>query len=54
MIVIKSQKKEKEEPEFSVQKQYEGKFKSNYQKMLVTMNKTLLLKLTTNENDIHK
>lgn len=36
----------KEEPEFKVQKQYENRFKLKYQKMLVNMNKALLLNLT--------
>lgn len=42
--------KTKEEPEFNVQKQYESKFKTKYQTMLLNMSKTLLHKITTEED----
>ncbi len=42
-IIIK-----KEEPEYEVQKEYEGKFKSLFQKMTVSMSKNILLKIIPN------
>jgi len=39
----------KEEPEFKVQKQYESQFKTKYQKMLLNMNKALILNLSNKE-----
>jgi hypothetical protein len=38
----------REEPEFQVQKEYEGKFKSLYQKMILTLSKNILQKFTHN------
>jgi len=39
-------KKKREQPEFLVQKQYEAKFNTNYQKMLLQMNKAIIVNLT--------
>jgi hypothetical protein len=38
----------KEQPQYKVQIAYESNFKKNYRKMLASMNKTLILKLTQN------
>ena len=40
----------KEVSEFKVQREYENSFKTQYQKMLLMMNKTIILKLTTQTN----
>ena len=47
---MENAKIDKEGPEFEVQKQYEEEFKTNYQKMLVMLNKAILHNITTGED----
>lgn len=44
--MTKKLKIKKEEPRYNVQKQYEGEFKKNYAKMINSMNKELIHRLT--------
>lgn len=44
----------KEQPRYNVQKEYETSFKKNYAKMLNSMNKELIHRLTQNEQENEK
>lgn len=54
MSIMAKLKIKKEQPRYNVQKEYETSFKRSYAKMLNTMNKELIHRLTQNIEDDEK